>query len=132
MRRTHQRTSNTTDLADRLAIAAMMILGAIFFVAVLKILLPWLLMLAAIALAFHLWTRRRQRGRALQTLFYDLIQRNQGRISVLEFAIAAQITGTAARTFLDARAREFFAEFEPTQQGDITYVFSLPKTLSKS
>ncbi|NER83134.1 MAG: hypothetical protein F6K42_26995 [Leptolyngbya sp. SIO1D8] len=131
MRRINSWKSNS-DLSERLAIGVIIASGIVLFLAVLKLLLPWLLLLGAIAFAIKLWSRYRQKGQALNSLFYAMLQQNQGRISVLEFAMAAQITGTAARSFLDARAKEFFADFEPTQQGDVTYVFALPQGSSKS
>jgi hypothetical protein len=48
---------------------------------------------------------------------------HRGRLSVLDFAIAAQITGREARQFLDQRAKEFWGDFEPTSAGDVLYTF---------
>jgi hypothetical protein len=39
--------------------------------------------------------------------------------------MAAHVTGQQARAFLDARARDFWADFEPTPQGDVLYRFPM-------
>jgi hypothetical protein len=61
----------------------------------------------------------------LHTVFYDYLQASQGEVSALEFAMAAHVTGQQARAFLDARARDFWADFEPTPQGDVLYRFPM-------
>jgi len=88
-----------------------------------KLLLPWLLLLGAIGVGYYGWRRQRQFQQRLYTCFYDCLQRHQGKISALDFAIAARITGPQAREFLDARAKDFFADFEPSSSGDILYTF---------
>lgn len=90
---------------------------------ILQFLLPWLLLASLVGAGFWLWQHHQQRKKQLYQLFYDLIKARGGRIHVLDFAMAAQLTGREARTFLDARAREFFANFEPTDHGDILYTF---------
>ena len=74
-----------------------------------------------------LWQRQRHHQQLLYAIFYDHLRQNQGRLSVLEFAMAAQIPGPTARSFLDARAQDFFAQFEPTSYGDVIYTFELPQ-----
>lgn len=60
----------------------------------------------------------------LNRAFYDLVQRHNGRISVLDFAMATHLEAAAARAFLDAKAQDFFADFEPTDTGDVIYRFT--------
>lgn len=98
----------------------------IVLVFVLKLLLPWIL-LAGLGLGgLWIWHRQQAFEKSLYILFYDLIEANQGRISVLDFAKASKLSGQQARLFLDARAREFYAGFEPTDIGDIIYTFRSP------
>jgi hypothetical protein len=69
--------------------------------------------------------RQRQQAEAeqLQKLFYDLVQQQQGRLTVLQFAAAANLSGTAAKQYLDERAKEFGADFTSEAAGEVTYLF---------
>ncbi|WOD39353.1 hypothetical protein [Nodosilinea sp. E11] len=102
-----------------LALAAVALLGVL----VIRLLLPWLVLGGIVGGAVWGWRRQRARQRALHQLFYDQIAAHQGRISVLDFAIAAQLTGSEARQFLDQRAKDFWGDFEPTPGGDVLYTF---------
>lgn len=55
--------------------------------------------------------------------FFQLLQRNQGRLSVLDFSAATGLEPAVARRHLDRWAREFSANFEVNQAGDVYYVF---------
>lgn len=61
----------------------------------------------------------------LRDLFFTLLQENQGELSVLKFAMVAELSGEAAREYLDERAKEFGADFNVSDRGEITYVFPL-------
>ncbi|MBD0337381.1 MAG: hypothetical protein ICV62_17985 [Cyanobacteria bacterium Co-bin13] len=78
-------------------------------------------------LYFHQRNAERLRQQAeveqLQKLFYDLVQRQQGRLTVLQFAAAANLSGTAAKQYLDERAKEFGADFTSEAAGEVTYHF---------
>lgn len=102
-----------------LALAAVILFGVL----VVRLLLPWLLVGGLVGLALWDWQRRRARELALHQVFYAQIAAHQGRISVLDFAIAAQLTGSEARQFLDQRAKDFWGDFEPTPGGDVLYTF---------
>ncbi|MBD0334330.1 MAG: hypothetical protein ICV62_02475 [Cyanobacteria bacterium Co-bin13] len=123
-----RRKSHSFPLAveNRLLQAIVLIGSALLLLVILQILLPWLVLAGLLGAGFWFWQRRQQRQQDLHQLFYQLIRASGGRISVLDFAIAARLTGPQARTFLDARAREFYANFEPTEQGDILYTFYSP------
>lgn len=95
----------------------------LLFILLVKLLLPWLLLLAGVGVLGYGWHRHRQFHQRLYRCFYHCLEQYQGKISALDFAIAAHITGPQARAFLDARAQDFFAEFEPTAYGDILYTF---------
>ena len=117
--------SSPSDWSTRLAIAAgagglVWLLGWL-----LHQLLPWLVLVGLTGVGLWLWQRHRQQQQYLHTVFYDCLQASQGQVSALEFAMAAHVTGQQARAFLDARARDFWADFEPTDQGDVLYRFPL-------
>ena len=118
-----------TDLESRIRVALVFCSLLLATVLLLQLLLPWLLVLGGAALGYGLWhrhtARQRQRQQSLNQVFYTLLQAQQGRISVLDFAMQAQLTGPEARQYLDTQARAFSARFEPTPQGDVLYVFSL-------
>lgn len=119
----HPHKFDADHFNTRLGIGLVVALAVLLLVLLLKLLLPWLLVLAALGGAWGYWRRRRQFEQQLYRCFYDCLRMNQGRISVLEFAMAAHITGPQARAFLDDRARDFFAEFEPSASGDVLYTF---------
>ncbi len=94
-------------------------------------------MLAGVALGVPLlvgggwliWGAKQQNQKQLrdrlQSTFYDLVEKNQGRISVLIFAKEANITGTEAKQYLDLKAKEFNALFDLSTEGGIYYYFHL-------
>lgn len=117
------RSTPLSTLESRLALGLVLAVAVVLLVMVLRLLLPWLVLGAVAAGAVLLWRRRQTEEQARYRLFYDLIDRHQGRLTVFTFARAANLSGQAARTFLDARAKEFFANFEPTDSGDVLYHF---------
>lgn len=106
--------------------ASQLILSGLVLLVLLQVLLPLLLLVGVVGAGIWLWRRRDRQQQDLHQLFYELIRCSGGSISVLDFAIAAKLTGPQARAFLDARAREFYADFEPTDHGDILYRFYSP------
>ena len=95
-----------------------------FLLEIIKILLPWLMVGGLAAMGWWLWRRRQLEIRRQHQVFYSLIQAHQGRISILNFAIAANLGAREARQFLDDRAEDFLANFEVTEQGDMLYIFN--------
>jgi hypothetical protein len=113
-------------LEYRLLMALIMASAALVTVLLIQLLLPWLVVGGLLAATLWFWRRQRARERALHQIFYAQVAAHQGRISVLDFAIAAQITGREARRFLDQRAQDFWGDFEPTPSGDVLYTFRPP------
>ncbi|MGB6017186.1 MAG: hypothetical protein WBG32_20805, partial [Nodosilinea sp.] len=111
-----------------LLLALIMAGAALVTVLLIQLLLPWLLVGGLLGGAIWYWRWRKAREQALHQLFYAQIAVHQGRLSVLDFAIAAKITGREARQFLDQRAEEFWGDFEPTPTGDVLYTFRSPNT----
>lgn len=61
----------------------------------------------------------------LNATFYKMVKENNGQLTVLRFAIEAQLPGREAKQYLDAKAREFNASFDVTENGDVNYLFHL-------
>ena len=103
----------------------LLILGVLIFflMEIIKILLPWLLIGGLAVAAWWLWRRRQLEILRRQQVFYSLIQAHQGRISLLDFAMAANLSAPEAKSYLDHRAEEFLANFEVTEKGDMFYIF---------
>ena len=75
-------------------------------------------------LVWGLYRQREQEKRdRLQATFYRLLQENNGSVTILSFAMAANLPGEAAKVYLDAKAREFGAIFDVSDQGSLTYQF---------
>mgnify|MGYP006421288813 CR=1 FL=1 len=69
--------------------------------------------------------RQNQEGDRLREVFFDAVRRERGEITVLEFAMEAQISGQDAKQYLDERAKEYDATFNVGEQGEISYKFPL-------
>ena len=120
-----------------------MIGGCLFFMVVgllLALLFGWFmalvqanwLVLSLILVGLWGWRIWRQRlaqqkshQQCLQDTFYRLIQLHQGRLTVFEFAMQTNLSGAEARDYLNARAKEFEANFETSDRGDVLYVFPI-------
>ena len=118
-----------------LEIKSRLVLGigllSLVVVLLLRLLLPLLALIGLGALGLWLWRSHRQKQQQQQrqqarinAKFYQLLQQQQGRISVLDFAMRTQLDGAAAQAYLNAQAQAFSAFFETTPQGDLIYVFS--------
>jgi len=54
-----------------------------------------------------------------------MLKADNGRITVLQLAMEAQLSGEQAKQYLDQKAKEFNATFEPSDKGNISYLFHL-------
>ncbi|MBD2435245.1 hypothetical protein [Nostoc sp. FACHB-110] len=61
----------------------------------------------------------------LQSVFYQMLQQNNGRVTVLGFAIQSQLPAPVAREFLDQKAKEFNANFKVNEEGAVSYHFDV-------
>ncbi|MDZ8183627.1 MAG: hypothetical protein RMX96_02030 [Nostoc sp. ChiSLP02] len=66
-----------------------------------------------------------QRSDRLQSLFYQMLLENQGRVTVLAFAMQSQLPAADARQYLDKKAKEFNANFKVNEEGAISYHFDV-------
>ena len=76
-----------------------------------------------------LHTSAKLKRQAIRERFFQVLQVTRGRVSVLEFAAAAQLEPTIARQHLDHWAKEFSATFDVNDEGNIYYIF-MQETLS--
>jgi ribosomal protein L7/L12 len=68
----------------------------------------------------------------LQTSFFKLLKQGDGRITPLGFAMETGLTGELAKAYLDERAREFSANFDVDEEGNMFYRFNLGGTIPES
>jgi len=61
----------------------------------------------------------------LQSMFYRMIAENEGRITVLGFAMQSQLPAAEAREFLDEQAKQFNANFKVSEDGAVSYHFDI-------
>ena len=91
----------------------------------------WLLAIGLLFTIGGLWkyfqAKQQEHLEELNEVFYQILQEHQGRVTTLDFAIAANITGLEAKEYLQERAREFGADFEVNTSGGIVYCFSTVK-----
>lgn len=84
-------------------------------------------------LTLSLYRRSQQEKKALnqemsdrlQSTFYRMIQENNGRITLLSFAMHSELPAKTARQYLDDRAREFNANFKVNEDGAVSYHFDV-------
>ncbi|MDJ0650902.1 MAG: hypothetical protein QNJ60_19585 [Xenococcaceae cyanobacterium MO_188.B19] len=73
----------------------------------------------------NLFSGSKNSNKEIRKIFFDLIQKNQGYITVIDFAMAANLSGTDAKKTLEQFAVEFDATFEVTEKGHVLYLFPL-------
>lgn len=115
-----------------IALAAIGGFGLVAFILLLSLLLPIMILLGCVAIAYWIWRaahryqqRRRRHQARLNAQFYQLLKRQQGRMSALDFAMFARIDGLEAQDYLNEQAQAFSAYGETTMQGEVVYVFNL-------
>ncbi|TAE58646.1 MAG: hypothetical protein EAZ87_12610 [Nostocales cyanobacterium] len=57
--------------------------------------------------------------------FYQMLQANNGKITLLGFAMQSQLPAAEAKEFLDQKAKEFNANFQVNEEGSISYHFDV-------
>ncbi|NJM69486.1 MAG: hypothetical protein HC862_04275 [Scytonema sp. RU_4_4] len=61
----------------------------------------------------------------LQSTFYRMIQDNNGRITLISFAMQSQLPPATAKQYLDEQAKLFNANFKVSEEGGISYHFDV-------
>jgi hypothetical protein len=70
-------------------------------------------------------TLKQQADDDLQSLFYQMLQENNGKITLLRFAMQSQLPAGTARKYLDEKAKEFNANFKVNEEGAVSYHFDV-------
>ncbi|NJL62004.1 MAG: hypothetical protein HC903_09425 [Methylacidiphilales bacterium] len=68
---------------------------------------------------------KQQTDDRLQSLFYQMVQENHGRVTLLRFAMQSQLPPTTAKDYLDDKAKEFNANFKISEEGAVSYFFEV-------
>lgn len=105
---------NTPDKDQEGALAAIVIFGV-----------PAILIGAWIVWGLHQQHQHNLKQLSLKTeqIFLRLLQEQSGSITVMAFALAAQLPLAEAKQYLDHKARQLNADFEPSNEGGIVYRF---------
>lgn len=124
----------------KLLVLGLFLLG--FAIALLKLLLPFLLLGGIAYGGWKVWQRRQQRvqeqeaarqarEKQLDVAFYRLVKQHRGELSALDFALETHCSAEVARQFLDRKAIEFDAQFRTTPEGQVLYCFYSREILSQ-
>ncbi|NMG19024.1 hypothetical protein [Brasilonema bromeliae] len=61
----------------------------------------------------------------LQSAFYRMIHENNGRITLMSFAMQLQLPPATAKQYLDEQAKVFNANFKVSEEGGVSYHFDV-------
>jgi predicted HTH domain antitoxin len=77
-----------------------------------------------------IWNLQRQHQKELQQLylkkeqmFLQLLEQEQGRITITKFALYAQIPIEESKQFLEEKAKQLNANYETSEKAGIIYIF---------
>ncbi|MDB9447316.1 hypothetical protein [Anabaena sp. CS-542/02] len=68
---------------------------------------------------------QKQLSDRLQSTFYQMLQENNGRVTVLGLAMNCQLPAATAREYLDMKAKEFNGDFHVSETGGVSYHFEI-------
>jgi hypothetical protein len=68
---------------------------------------------------------KQENSEQLQAQFYQMLLQNQGRVTLLNFAMQSQLPAAEAKQYLDKKAKEFNANFQVTEEGAVSYHFDV-------
>ena len=93
----------------------------IFLVATWRILLVILMLVIGFkVLQQYQWQKWCQQ---VNPVFHEMIRETQGKITPMDLAITGNFSGTTAKRYLDAKATEFGASIQNSQEGGEVYYF---------
>ena len=71
---------------------------------------------------------KRQKENYLRSKFFHLVEQGNGSITAFNLAMEATISGEEAKQHLEAYSKEFNADFEVTEEGNLIYKFDFLKS----
>lgn len=94
---------------------------------------PILLIVVLISATWSIWQRYQLQmlSQQLNPIFHQLILENQGCVTALDLAMKANLSGSSAQRFLDAKAEEFAAQKHIYEDKGTVYYFITANTLGK-
>ncbi len=92
---------------------------------------PVILGLAVVGGGWRVWQgyQWQQLSQQVNPFFHELIQENRGSVTTLDLAMKANLTGGAAKLFLENKAKEFGAQQQEVEEKGSVYYFITAKTL---
>lgn len=91
----------------------------------------WLMALGVLLSIAGVWKyfqkKQQEHLERLNGIFYQLLEQHHGRLTTLDLAMGANISGVEAKEYLEQRARDFAADFEITDSGTVVYCFATVK-----
>jgi hypothetical protein len=97
--------------------------------AILSVLLVFFGLAPAMLGGWLIYSGFKAEQRAIREQFFQLLVTTQGRLSLRDYVAATRLEPAIARHYLDGWAKEFCAEFEVTDRGDIYYLFGTESML---
>ena len=105
-----------------------------FALAIVLLFTAWPLVLVLVLLGgvWNVWQRYQwlKWSQQLNPIFHQLIQANQGCLTALDLAMKANISGRAAKRFLDTKAKEFGTRAIEYEDKGTVYYFTTGSTLN--
>lgn len=84
-------------------------------------------LIAFLAGALIIWFQKKKKQNfetaSLNALFYDYLKSHDGKITVVQLAVAANIDGIKAKEYLEKKALEFSVTPEIDENGTVIYHF---------
>lgn len=102
-----------------------LIIPLAFVIVILYSAWPLLIALTVLAIALNVWQRYqwKQWSQKINPFFNELITENQGCITAMDLSVKANLSGQAARQFLEKKAEEYGAQRKKYQDKGIVYYF---------
>lgn len=115
----------TGKVIDRGATALILILPFAFLSVLLFKAWPVLLALFIISISWNIWQQYQWKrwSKQVNPYFNQLIKENQGCLTALDLSLKANLSGSAARRFLDKKAEEFGAQRRVYEDKGAVYYF---------
>ena len=108
-----------------------LILPLAFSFVVLYMLWPYLLLIAAVIIAFKLWQNYQWQKwcKEINPYFNQLIKENRGYLTPVDLSLKANLTANAAKIFLSRKSEEYGTEPQTVKDKGVVYYFPTASAL---